>query len=59
MSWLQAAERECLANNEWPSDLGFLLDLTGYLNNLNLKLKGSSKLFTTLCNDVAFFNMNL
>jgi len=41
------------------SDMSFLVDLTGYLNNLNLKLQGSSKLFTTLCKDVASFNMKL
>ena len=33
---LHPTERECLAYNELPSDLAFLTDLTGYLNNLNL-----------------------
>src|SRR6218665_3706179 len=41
------------------SDFAFLVDLTGYLNNLNLKLQQSSKLLTTLCNDVASFKMKL
>jgi len=48
-------EHECLTNNEQLSDLAFLGDLTGYLNNLNLKLQESSKLFKALCNDVAPF----
>jgi len=50
---------ECLANNEWPSNLAFLFDLTGYINNLNLKLQKSSKLYTTLCNDVTSSKMKL
>ena len=46
-------EREYLTNNEWLNDLAFLVDITSHLNNLNLKLQGSNKLFTNLCNDVA------
>jgi len=52
-------ERESLAYNEWLSDLAFFVDLTGYLNSLNLKLQESSKLFTNLCNNVASFKMKL
>lgn len=53
------AECECLASNEWVNDLAFLVDITDHLNNLNLKLQGSNKLFTNLCNDVASFKMKL
>ena len=37
--------RECLAHrpNEWLRDLAFLVDITGYLNNLNLKLEGKQQ----------------
>ena len=52
-------EREYLTNNEWLNDLAFLVDITSHLNNLNLKLQGSNKLFTNLCNDVASFKMKL
>ena len=38
-------EREYLTNNEWLNDLGFLVDITGNLNNLNVQLQGSNKLF--------------
>jgi len=41
----------CVTWHSW------LIIIIGYLDNLNLKLQGSSKLFTTLCNDVASFKM--
>ena len=50
---------KCLTNNEWLNDLAFLVDITGHLNNLNLKFQGSNKLFTNLCNDIASFKMKL
>lgn len=52
-------EREYLANNEWLNDLAFLVDITGHLNNLNLKLQASNNLFANLCNCVASFKMKL
>ena len=52
-------ERECLTNNEWLNNVAFLVDTTGLLNNLNLKLQGSNKMFTNLCNYVASFEMKL
>lgn len=53
------AERELLFNNEWLSDLGFLTDIARHLNNLNMKLKGSNKLFTSFVADVASFKLRL
>ena len=52
-------ERECLTNNEWLNDLAFLVDITGHLNNLNVQLQESNKLFTNLCNYCASFKMKL
>jgi len=48
-------------NNEWLNELAVLVDNTPavYLININLKLHGSNKLFTNLCNDDASFKMKL
>ena len=54
-----SVEREFLVNSEWLNDLAFLVDITGHLNALNLKLQGSSKLFTNMCNDVESFKRKL
>ena len=52
-------ELECLEDNDWLSDLAFLVDVTTHLNAINLKLQGSNKLFTHLYNDVLAFKMKL
>lgn len=54
-----SVEREFLVNSEWLNDLAFLVDITDHLNALNLKLQGSSKLFTNMCNDVESFKRKL
>ena len=46
-------------NRDWLNDLAFLVDITGHLNILNLRLQGSSLLFTDMCNNVAVFKMKL
>lgn len=52
-------ELERLEDNDWLSDLAFLVDITAHLNAINLKLQGSNKLFTHLYNDVLVFKMKL
>ena len=52
-------ERKYLLDDEWLNDLAFLVDITSHLNDLNVKLQGSSKLFTNMCNDVNSFEKKL
>jgi len=52
-------ERACLENDQWLNDLAFLVDVTSHLNALNVRLQGSNKLFTHLCDDVMSFKMKL
>jgi len=54
-----AIERDCLVDNQFLNDLAFLVDITGHLNTLNVKLQGSNKLFTNMCNDINSFKKKL
>ena len=39
--------------------MAFLVDITGHLNDLNLKLQGKNKLFPDLVNDINAFKMKI
>ena len=48
-----------LQNVEWLCDLAFLVDITAFLNELNLKLQGYGKFITTLVDSVKSFARKL
>ncbi len=52
-------ERSLLCNEKWLFDLSFSVDITTHLNDLNLKLQGKNKLFTSLVNDFCVFKTKL
>lgn len=46
-------------NEEWMSDLAFLADITGHLNDLNLNLQGKGKLVHHMLNQIKSFESKL
>lgn len=46
-------------NAEWMSDLAFLTDITGHLNDLNLSLQGKDKLVHNMLNQIKAFENKL
>ncbi|XP_049333458.1 general transcription factor II-I repeat domain-containing protein 2A-like [Astyanax mexicanus] len=48
-----------MENTDWIADLAFLTDLTGLLNELNLKLQGKDRLICHLFEAVCAFEMKL
>jgi len=51
--------RALLCDNNWLTDLEFLLNVTGHLNHLNIKLQGKTKPFPNLINHFNAFKMKL
>ena len=52
-------ERALLIDDNWLFELAFLVDITGHLNDLNLKLHGKNKLFPDLVHDINAFKMKI
>jgi hypothetical protein len=50
---------EELNDERWITDLAFLVDVTGHLNNLNKELQGKDKLITDVCNNIKAFRVKL
>jgi hypothetical protein len=46
---------EELNDEGWITDLAFLVDVTGHLNNLNKELQGKDKLITDMYNNIMAF----
>jgi hypothetical protein len=46
-----------LSDEKWILELAFLLDITTYLNELNVKLQGNGKFLSDLISDVKVFEM--
>ena len=44
-----------LSSEDWICDLAFLVDLTSYLNSLNLKLQGKDRLIINMIDDLKAF----
>lgn len=60
-SFLQEKGRDAsvMEDGDWIGDLAFLADITGHLNDLNLKLQGSDKLICDLFEAVRAFEIKL
>ncbi len=54
---MSCQRKEPLCDYNWLFDLSFLIDVTGHLNHLYLKLQGKDKLLPTLVNDIDTFRM--
>jgi hypothetical protein len=50
---------EELNDGGWITDLAFLVDVTGHLNNFNKELHGKDKLITDMNNDIKAFRVKL
>jgi hypothetical protein len=50
---------EQLNDEGWITDLAFLVDVTGNLNNVNKELQGKDKLITDMCNNIKAFRVKL
>jgi hypothetical protein len=50
---------EELNDEGWITDLAFLVDVTGHLNNLNKELQGKDKLITDMYNNIKAFRVKL
>lgn len=48
-----------LANENWLTDLAFLVDLTAHLSELNLCLQGENQLNNTIFQTITAFQMKL
>lgn len=48
-------ERALLCDNKWLFDLVLSVDVTSYLNDLNLKLQGKNKLFPSSVDHISAF----
>jgi hypothetical protein len=59
-SWKRKAKNiEELNDGGLMTDLAFLVDVTGYLNNLDKELQGKDKLITDMYNDIKAFRIKL
>lgn len=56
---LLPADRPLLNDPEWLADLGFLTDIVGHLNDLNIQLQGGQQLFHRLFGLVTAFPRKL
>jgi hypothetical protein len=50
---------EDLNDEGWITDLAFLVDVTGHLNNLNKELQGKDKIITDMHNSIKAFRFKL
>jgi hypothetical protein len=50
---------EELNDEEWITNLGFLVDVTDHLNNLNIELQGKDKFITDMYNNIKAFRLKL
>jgi hypothetical protein len=48
-----------LSDNKWILEIAFLVEITTYLNELNMKLQGKSKLLSDMFSDVTAPEMKL
>jgi hypothetical protein len=48
-----------LDDEGWITDIAFLVDVTGHLNNLNKELHGKDKLITDMYNNIKAFRVKL
>ncbi|KAJ4938374.1 hypothetical protein JOQ06_002994 [Pogonophryne albipinna] len=48
-----------LSDSKWLCDLGFMVDITKYLTELNVKLQGPNQLFSSLLSNVKSFEAKL
>jgi hypothetical protein len=48
-----------LSDDKWILQFAFLVDITTYLNELNLKIQGKGKLLSDMFSDVEAFEMKL
>ena len=46
-------------DEQWNSDLAFLVDLTGHLNDLTFRLQGKNKLISTMFQTITAFGTKL
>ncbi|XP_067121590.1 general transcription factor II-I repeat domain-containing protein 2-like [Centruroides vittatus] len=59
--FLETKNYECaeLKDGQWIKDLAFSVDITSYLNQLNLKLRGKNHVVTTLFDNINAFKQKL
>ena len=48
-----------LDDENWLTDLAFLVDLTAHLNELNMRLQGENQLINTMFQTITAFEMKL
>jgi hypothetical protein len=46
-------------NDGWTTNLAYLVDVTGHMNNLNKELQGKEKLITNMYNSIKAFKARL
>lgn len=56
---MKNSEADLFKEESWLQDLAFLVDITGYLHDLNIKLQGKSRVVTELYDDVKCFKTKL